>query len=291
LVATLIRPVNRPGGDRAVLYLHGWNDYFFQGHLAEFWAGIGYDFYALELRRYGRSWAEGQLRGFTADLGEYAEELDVAVAELRVEHDHLVLTGHSTGGLIAALYAHDRPDTFDAVVLNSPWLDLNGGAIARALGPVVRTLGGQRPTTVLPVADPGFYKRGLHVGEDGEWDYDLELKSSPQALIRVGWLRAILRGHARIAAGLTIDCPVLVLCSARSDFGRKWSEDLRTADVVLDVEQIVRRAVRLGRVVTVVRIEGGMHDLTLSAKPVRTQAFAEVTRWLRAYAPSAVLAH
>ena len=65
-----------PGGrGRAVLYVHGWNDYFFQIHLSDFWADRGFDFYALDLRRYGRSLRRGQLPGFISDLDEYDAEL------------------------------------------------------------------------------------------------------------------------------------------------------------------------------------------------------------------------
>ena len=55
-----------------------------------------------------------------------------------------------------------------------------------------------------------------------------------------------------------------------------------TADAVLDVEHIAGYASRLGRHVTIVRIEGGMHDLTLSSAPVRARVFDELDRWMRA---------
>lgn len=283
--AVLVRPLERAVSDRAILYVHGWNDYFFHGHVADYWAEQGYDFCALDLRRYGRSWVEGQLRGFTTQLSEYFEEIGLAIDALRETHRHVMVMAHSTGGLVAALYAHEHPGAIDALVLNSPWLDLQGGPLARALGPVIKTLGSQRPTAVLPLPDIEFYKKSLHASEDGEWDYDLDLKSKATAPIRVGWLRAVLQGHDRVAEGLAIGCPVLVLCSTRSHFSRKWSDDLKVADIILDVEQIAKRAVRLGPVVTVVRIEGAMHDVTLSAAPARTRAFDEITRWLRAYAP------
>ncbi|MFP5313739.1 MAG: alpha/beta hydrolase, partial [Actinomycetes bacterium] len=53
--ATLVRL--RPGPEcgsagkqrRAVLFLHGWSDYFFNPDLAAFWASAGYDFYALDM--------------------------------------------------------------------------------------------------------------------------------------------------------------------------------------------------------------------------------------------------
>ena len=77
-VATLVR--RAPGNEsrRAVLYLHGWNDYFFQVHVAEALFRLGYDFFALDLRRYGRSLRRGQLHGFITDLDHYGEELAAA---------------------------------------------------------------------------------------------------------------------------------------------------------------------------------------------------------------------
>jgi len=101
--------------------------------------------------------------------------------------------------------------------------------------------------------------------------------------VRVGWLRAVLLGHQRVAAGLHIQVPTLVLASALTNFSRRWHEDLRTADTVLDVEQIAARAVRLGRHVTVVRIADGLHDLVLSAPHVRKEAMEEMGRFLNGY--------
>ena len=68
MVATLVRRAGRRESAHAVLYLHGWNDYFFQTHLADVLSAAGFAFYALDLRRYGRSLRRGQLRGFIADL-------------------------------------------------------------------------------------------------------------------------------------------------------------------------------------------------------------------------------
>jgi len=52
---------------------------------------------------------------------------------------------------------------------------------------------------------------------------------------------------------------------------------------VLDVEQIANRAVRLGRHVTIVRVEQGLHDLLLSAPAVRELVLSEIARWQGAY--------
>ena len=69
-------------------------------------------------------------------------------------------------------------------------------------------------------------------------------------------------------------------------FARKWHEGLRTVDVVLDVEQIAARAVKLGPHVTVVRIAEGMHDLVLSAAHVRKIVLDEIGRFVEAYVKS-----
>ncbi|MBO0811214.1 MAG: alpha/beta hydrolase [Microlunatus sp.] len=286
LAATLIR---RSGlrGDRAVLYLHGWNDYFFQTHLGDFFAEIGYDFYAVDLRRYGRSLRESQLQGYISNLSEYAEELDAAIKIINAEGDggrrrRLIISGHSTGGLIAALWAADHPGTVDGVILNSPWLELQGSAMVRAVGtPVLEALASRgMSTTAIPMTGTDFNARALRADRDGEWVYNLQWKGSPGPPILIGWIRAIRQGHVRVAAGLGIDVPILVMTSSRTLFRRRWDPALTAVDTVLDVDQIARRAPRLGPHVTLVRFEGGLHDLVLSAKPVREAVFAEMAAWL-----------
>lgn len=284
LVATLIRKSGPRAGARAVLYLHGWNDYFFQTHLADYLSDLGYDFYAVDLRRYGRSIRPGQLRGFIGNLDDYTLELDAAADLIATDHDRLLLMGHSTGGLIAALWAARNADRLEGLILNSPWLDMQGSAIVRALGvPVIDALGSRAPTSIIRLPDLGFTARSLHISLGGEWDYDLTLKSRPGPPIRTGWLRAVLLGHQRVAAGLGIGVPILVLASAKTEFARRWHEGLRVVDTVLDVEQIAARAVRLGPHVTVVRIPDGLHDLTLSAAHVRKQVMDEIGRFIEAY--------
>ena len=67
------------------LYLHGWNDYFFQTHLAREISRLGGAFYALDLRRYGRSWRQGQMLGWCTSLAEYDEDLGRALSAIRAD--------------------------------------------------------------------------------------------------------------------------------------------------------------------------------------------------------------
>ena len=91
-----------------MLHVHGFADYFFQTAYAEWWSARGYDFYALDLRKYGRSLLPHQTPNYTTDLHDYFPELDAAWERIGAGHSHVVLSGHSTGGLTVPLWADDR---------------------------------------------------------------------------------------------------------------------------------------------------------------------------------------
>lgn len=291
VVATLVRhrpptaePV-RPA--RAVLYVHGWNDYFFQTGLAEHWHGLGAAFYALDLRKYGRSIREHQTPNFVEDLATYDEEIGQAldvVAEDLGSSARVMLMGHSTGGLVVSLWAHRNPGRAAGLVLTSPWLELTGSSVMRTLSaPVVQQMARVQPRIPVITLDPGFYRRTVHRDHGGEWEYDERWRPTPFFPVRAGWLNAILEGHAAVARGLDVRAPVLMAASDRSVVSARWRDEMREVDVVLDVDLLARRAVLLGPLVTVVRVTGGLHDLGLSPEPVRRRYYAEMTRWASAY--------
>jgi alpha-beta hydrolase superfamily lysophospholipase len=147
------------------------------------------------------------------------------------------------------------------------------------VGPVARF----RPQAVLRLPQRGHYWRTISSAADGEWPVDERYRPRMAFPVRAGWLRAVLAGHARVARGLGIQVPILVLLSAGSANGLFWSEDMRRTDAVLDVAIIGARALTLGTTVTVERIDGALHDVFLSPKAIRTDAYARLARWLRAY--------
>ncbi|WP_432457626.1 alpha/beta hydrolase [Cellulomonas iranensis] len=283
-VATLVRRV--PDGEpsrRAVLYLHGFVDYFFQTHVGDALAAAGWDTYALDLRDHGRSIRPGRPPNETTDLAVYAQEIDAAVRAVRLEHDDVVLLGHSTGGLTAALWADARRGLglVDALVLNSPWLDLRGSwaertVVTRAIDRVGRVAPQVRLRGLAP-----HYGRALHAATGGEWDYDLTWKPHEGFPVRAGFVRTVRRGHARVARGLAIDVPVLVLASDAAGPDDVEHDALLSTDSVLDPAQIAARAHLLGTDVTFVEVPGGAHDLALSAPDVRERYLREVVTFLQ----------
>ncbi|MGI9155831.1 MAG: alpha/beta hydrolase [Marmoricola sp.] len=288
MVATLVtRRAEASGAPsrRAVLHVHGFADYFFQTVAADWWVARGYDFYALDLRKYGRSWLHHQTPTYVADLTTYYEELDAAHAVVAADHDQIVMSGHSTGGLTVSLWLNDhRPAKIAGAVLNSPWLELAGSLFQRTVGTqLIDRLGAVQPMRAHTRDVSGLYARSLHRDHEGEWDFDLHWKPLESFTVYFGWLRAVRRAHARLHRGIDVGVPVLVLSSARSSREKLFGEGTMSTDIVLDVEQIRRWAPYLGRHVTIAQVEGAMHDVTLSRQPARDAVFDELGRWLSAY--------
>ncbi len=266
---------------RAVLYLHGFTDYFFHAEHAERWVAAGFDFYALDLRASGRAIGPGVRPGDVRHLRDHDEEIGLALAAVRAAgHEQVLLLGHSTGGLLAVSWADHHPGQVEAIVLNSPWFDHNGPWVEReVLTPVVRLLARWLPSVVV-----GHLKEpyGASLRTAG-WDYDLTWKPVEGFPMRAGLFAAVREEQARLARGLAVDVPVLLCCSTRSGSpSEPTPEELRGADCVLDVRHMVERAPLVGPDVTVVRVEGGVHDLALSPEPAREAYTRAAIDWATA---------
>ena len=258
--ATLVRRTwtGSVPAERAVLYVHG------------FFTERGFAFYALDLRKCGRSRREGQTAHHVTDLALYDAELDCALAVVREEvpGGPVLLSGHSTGGLVLPLWLHrlnqrpggSRGAGISGMVLNSPWFDLQGKPWMRTVGTLaIRGVGRIKPFDVMKLPPTDAYGSSLHVSGHGEWDYDTVLKPLDGFRVTYGWLGAVRAGHARL-------------------------HRVDRADAVLDVKQIARWAGCLGDAVTSLPIPDARHDVFLSLKEPREAAYDAVDAWLRATA-------
>ncbi|SIS10889.1 Lysophospholipase, alpha-beta hydrolase superfamily [Williamsia sterculiae] len=294
IVATLVRhtPTGaEPPPGPAVLYVHGFTDYFFQRPLAEFFDDRGFTFYALDLRKCGRSLREGQTPHYITDLEAYDTELGAALDRVIAETGGPVLVAaHSTGGLITALWLDrlrrtdaERHARISGLALNSPWFDLQGEAYLRSVGTVlVNAVGKVDGTRVVPKELSQAYGESIHRSVHGEWDYDLAFKPLTGFPVTFGFLSAVRHGHARLHRGLDVGVPSLVLRSDATLFTGSYRPEVDRADAVLDVAQIARWSGCVGKRVTVVPIPGARHDVFLSLTEPREAAYRELDRWLSA---------
>ncbi|WP_042380357.1 alpha/beta hydrolase [Streptacidiphilus melanogenes] len=290
VTAVLVRREPRADEDvrGAMLYVHGFSDYFFQTALADFAAARGLAFYALDLRKCGRARRPGQTAHYVSDLALYDAELERSLAVVAAAHPDLpvVLMAHSTGGLVLPLWldrrrAAGRVAPVTGLILNSPWFDLQGKAFQRGpLTQALRVLARVAPMRPLKLPPSTVYGDSVYAGRKGEWDFDTELKPLTGFPVTHGWLNAVRRGHARLHRGLDVGVPSLVLRSDSSHWASTWSEQANRADTVLDVDQIARWSGCLGHETTVVPIPGARHDVVLSDLDAREHAYAEMASWL-----------
>jgi alpha-beta hydrolase superfamily lysophospholipase len=261
LCATLVRQPVREARRGAVLYIHGFVDYFFQRHMAERFALEGYAFYALDLRKHGRSLRPHQHPNFCKDVAEYYADITRAIDEIGAP---VLLAGHSTGGLIASLYAHEgeRRSEVRGLWLNSPFFDWRMPELRRPQLHVAAALGRYFPFLKNPDGLRPEYVQGLLA----DWEFDLRLKPVHGFPVYFGWIAAINDAHAKVHRGLAIACPVLAMHSDE-------------ADVVLDWRHIARWSRTLGSDVSVLAFPDAVHDLVLSRREIREEVFSQLFAW------------
>jgi len=285
VTCTLVRKTSPDKSTKAVLYVHGFNDYFFQEEMAERYINEGFNFYAIDLRKYGRSWLSHQKINNVRDLSEYYADIDTALAVIKGEgNEKVLLSGHSLGGLTISLYASERAgkEKFDAVLLNSPMFALNiKSGLKKTALPLLLKRAEKHPETNFDLGINPLYGESLHVTAHGEWSYSLGLKPFVAPPVNLGWIRAVHNAQERLAQGITINKPVLVLHSAKSIDEKKWSDAFFTGDAVLNVEDVARQARNIVGQYSIQAVQSGMHDLILSKQPVRDEVYSTIFNWAK----------
>jgi alpha-beta hydrolase superfamily lysophospholipase len=277
-----VSPISSPRG--IILYVHGYNDYFFQEELAEKSDSAGFAFFAIDLHYNGRSYRDGEPRSDMRSVKEYYAELDAAVALSKKIAGNLpfVVIGHSQGGLITPNYLNERnSEDFAALVLNSPFLDYKNSWFVRNVAfPIFSDIALLMPDAPAPKQESPKYNMSLLKTEKGEWEFNTELKSDEWPQQYFGYLRATTRGIKWIHAGMQIKAPVLMMRSGCTVDNVKWDDDYMRCDCMLDVNLLEKWAPKLGSDVTTVTVEDGMHDLFLSRKEVRDYAYRTMFEFL-----------
>lgn len=285
VTCTIIRKTTPEKSAKAVLYVHGFNDYFFQEEMADRYIKEGFNFYAVDLRKYGRSWLSHQKFNNVRDLAEYYADIDTALAVIKGEgNEKVLLSGHSLGGLVISLYAGERAgkEKFDAVLLNSPLFALNiKSGLKKTALPLLIKRAEKHPETTIDSGLNPLYGESLHITAHGEWSYSLGLKPFIAPPVNLGWIRAVHMGQERLAQGIQINKPVLVLHSAKSIDEKKWSDVFFTGDAVLNVSDIALQAQNIVGQYSIQAVQGGMHDLVLSKQPVREEVYSTIFNWAK----------
>lgn len=285
VVATLVRKKADQPSSKAVLYIHGFIDYFFQTEMAERFNQQDFDFYALDLRKYGRSYLSHQKLYNVYQLSEYDAEIGQALEIIGQEgHDSVVLCGHSTGGLISTLYAAHHPEhpLLKGLWLNSPFYDFNMSRLEKKfILPRLSRLGQYFPEMQFPSKLNRHYVPSLHVSYEGEWYFDLDWKKSSYPWVRLSFVHAIYEAQKEIHQGVRLTIPTLLMHAQQSSHPLRLNREAQSSDVILQVQDMIDQAQNLQGDVQLCAIANGLHDLVLSEKPAREQVYRQLFQWLK----------
>lgn len=286
--STIIRKLTPKPSRRAVLYVHGFNDYFFQKEMGERMVDSGYNFYAVDLRRYGRSRLPWQYPFNVRQQNEYFADIDSAISQIRRDGNvDITLTGHSTGGLTVLYYASEKGKDIpvNRVITNSPFLEWNFSPFMRNVAiPSVGFLGRIFKNMKIDQGDCDGYAYSLLKEYDGEWEYNTDWKMIYSPPVTASWVNSITTAQRRLLKnGSKITVPVVVMHSSRKIEGCNYTPEFQTGDAVLDPAEIQRRGMKMGQPDTrhVCTIDSGLHDLILSRKPMREAAYDTIFKYIR----------
>ena len=275
------------GSHKAVLYVHGYNDYFFQAEEGNKFVKHGYNFYAVDLRKYGRSILPGQTKFEVRSIEEYYNDINAAMDIIMDDgNQNIILMGHSTGGLTSACYMASGAGSkypIKALLLNSPFLDMNLSSFNENIAvPFVSWISPVFKNIEIEQGENNNYAQSLLKKYHGDWTYNTQWKLEISPAVTSSWLGAIHRAHLFIQKGANIKCPILLMRSDKSVSGDSWNDSLSCGDGVLDVNDISRYGRKLGSHITEFIVKDGLHDLFLSRKPVRDALYINVFNWLSA---------
>jgi alpha-beta hydrolase superfamily lysophospholipase len=245
----------------AVLLVHGYGEYSGRyGHVGAYLSRQGYAVHTYDQRGFGRS--DGR-RGYVESVDAYLDDLGGMLNLVRAEHAAvpLILFGHSMGGAFSTLFAIERDDPPDALILSSPMLRLGEGT-SPLLKPFAPLAGLLAPTLPTIRHRRGLSSRDPQVVEQKEADFFVYHGS---VLARTG--AEFLRATKRIARGMeAVTLPFLVFHG--------------THDQVTNVEgsrELYRRARSTDK--TLHLYEGLYHE-TLN-EPERELVLTDMAAWMR----------
>lgn len=295
---TLINHRDEQHSPHAILYVHGYTDYFFQTGLAEHFIAQGYRFYALDLQGYGRSIRPNSPPNWCESIEQYGQDLDIALATMKEDGvDKVTLLAHSTGGLVTATYLAqpyladerarhyqtDFPD-ISGLILNSPFLALPfSPTTLKWINKPLYALVSLFPFASLPTKKATLYSKTLHTVFGGEWDYRLDWKPATGYPLSFYWLKQIVLAQRKLTTK-RIEIPTLLCHSEVSTLDKKTVAEMQLGDGVLDVNSMQDAANKTFSQLSEASIQHGFHDLFLSQRPAREAYLASIDHWLHTQA-------
>lgn len=284
VISSIIRLKTNISRKYGILYIHGYNDYFYQHEMAHKFDSYGFSFYAIDLRKYGRSLKENDTPFEIKHIEDYFPDINAASTQMK--HDgieKIILMGHSTGGLIACSYLNNIENSaIIGLILNSPFLEWNLKPILKNIAiPIVSYIGKFIPTISIKQPTTIPYAQSLLQAYHGEWDFNTNWKFIQAPNVTSQWIRAINIAQKELHKSSSIRIPILLLRSSASVYGDRWTNDFNRGDAILNVKDISKYGKKLGLNIYEVVCPNGLHDLVLSNNDTRNFVYSSILNWIK----------
>lgn len=265
--------------DNALIWIHGYNDYYYNLYIGEKFIKNGFDIYAIKLRRYQQN---NHDKIFYCDnLNEYIQDIDNLFPRiLEKKYKKIILYGHSMGGLVSSIYCKDGryKDKITHLILNSPFFDFKLNFIEKFLiYYIIYYLGYFFPNLIIRSIDSNKVnyltqniKKRFYINNN----YKLNVLSPVYA----SWIKTVIDYQNRIKYNnLNLKIPILVLfCDKSTEF----TNSNQTGDDTLEVEHIDKYSENLGTNLKKYKFKNAIHDIFSSSLDIINDAFEITLNWI-----------
>jgi len=261
---------------KSVIWVHGFNDYFYQFHISDFFLKKGYNFYSIFLRNYRNN----ENLFYTNDLKEYITDIEMLLNYIsdNSKSEKTLLYGHSMGGLISSIFCYESvlKKKISGLVLNSPFFNFNEGLVTNIfLSYLIYYLGIIYPK--LAIRYPDDKQKNLYSIEIYKRFYfESNYKLLYIPAIYAGWVTTIIYYQTIIQKNfLDLAIPIIVFHSDKSVYNQEGS-----GDSVLNIEDIKKISKNLGSKIEIHEIDNAIHDIFCSPKNPLKNALKKLEIWL-----------
>jgi hypothetical protein len=250
------------------IYLSGNNDYFYHADMAYKLRAKGYNFYAISFPNSGFTSNVNNANFSTFDNMEYLFQYIEIILEFYQIKKIDILFGHSTGGLIATMYAdykNSKSIFIDRLILSSPLLDWYSDPNSKSiiykeefLEYIITFIGLIIPKiNIKPIIGTPNYTSCV---EFNEINFNPKYKSLVEIHTYTDWIRACTLGQRKIQNNkVDVKCKVDIFLSDKSVY---WKYTINE-DNVLDVEDIKKYGVNISNKVNFHIIKDSIHSCFL----------------------------
>ena len=269
----------KKGNKKALIWIHGYNDYFYHYHISDLLIKKKYDIYTLDLQNYCQTNINKDYLYHIKDLKNYYKDIDSTFNNLKKDYDKIYLYGHSTGSLISSLYCYDGfyREKITGLILNSPFFDFNECFIKNIiLKNLIYYIGVYYPTfQIIKENENKINNNSIDILK--RFYFEPEYKLCHNGPVTAGWVKTIIDYQKFIKdKNLDIKIPILCLYSSKNVI----NNSIEKGDDILNINDISKYVDNLGKNVTEVIIVNAVHDIFTSDKKPLDFAIKILLEWL-----------